>query len=192
MGQANNSSHHALFYRMVIRRPLQLGAVAPSSPELARAMAQWVPTGDGVFVLELGPGTGAVTEALLERGLPPPHLVAIEKSPEMATHLRQRFPGAIIITGDATHTRSLVASAAPQAASFALVICGIPLMNFPLQTTRHIASEIRQVLQPGGKLIQFSYHIWKKRSSTFADLQYCTSRVVWSNFPPARVTVYQK
>jgi len=59
--------------------PQRTGAVAPSSPQLAAAMARWLPANPDSYVLELGPGTGAVTEALFANGLREDRLVAIEE-----------------------------------------------------------------------------------------------------------------
>ena len=85
----NDSS---LFLREWLANPQRTGAVAPSSPKLAAAMARWLPSDPESYVLELGPGTGAVTQALIERGLREERLVAIEKNPKLARLLRQRFP----------------------------------------------------------------------------------------------------
>ena len=92
-----------LFLREWLANPQRTGAVAPSSPKLAAAMARWLPSDPESYVLELGPGTGAVTQALIERGLREERLVAIENNPKLARLLRQRFPRAHIITGDAWH-----------------------------------------------------------------------------------------
>src|SRR5208282_2408742 len=92
-----------LFLREWFANPQRTGAVAPSSPQLAAAMARWLPSDPESFVLELGPGTGAVTAALLEHGLREDRLVAIENNPTMARRLRERFPSAHIILGDAWH-----------------------------------------------------------------------------------------
>ncbi|MGA2788334.1 MAG: rRNA adenine N-6-methyltransferase family protein, partial [Verrucomicrobiota bacterium] len=90
-----------LFLREWFADPQRTGAVAPSSPHLAAAMARWLPFDPESYVLELGPGTGAVTQALIERGLREDRLVAIENNPKLARLLHRRFPRARIITGDA-------------------------------------------------------------------------------------------
>ena len=90
-----------LFLQEWLANPQRTGSVAPSSPQLAAAMAQWLPHDPESFVLELGPGTGAVTEALIKHGLREDRLVAIEHNPKMARLLREKFPRAQIIIGDA-------------------------------------------------------------------------------------------
>jgi phosphatidylethanolamine/phosphatidyl-N-methylethanolamine N-methyltransferase len=99
-----------LFLQEWLANPQRTGAVAPSSPKLAAAMARWLPSNPESYVLELGPGTGAVTEALLERGLREDRLVAIENNPKLARLLRHRFPHAHIITGDAWKLDDLLRS----------------------------------------------------------------------------------
>src|SRR5450432_3301779 len=99
-----------LFLREWFANPQRTGAVAPSSPQLAAAMARWLPADPESYVLELGPGTGAVTEALIERGLREDRLVAIERNPKLARLLRKRFPRAQIINGDAWHLDHLLPS----------------------------------------------------------------------------------
>src|ERR1700679_4096730 len=81
-----------LFIQECLRKPKQMGAVAPSGPGLSKAMARWLPNDPAALVLELGPGSGPVTEAILARGLGPDRLIAIEKSPTLAERLRKRFP----------------------------------------------------------------------------------------------------
>jgi phosphatidylethanolamine/phosphatidyl-N-methylethanolamine N-methyltransferase len=81
-----------LFLREWLANPQRTGAVAPSSPKLAAAMARWLPSDPESYVLELGPGTGAVTQALIQRGLREDRLVAIENNPKLARLLRKRFP----------------------------------------------------------------------------------------------------
>ncbi|HZL14464.1 MAG TPA: rRNA adenine N-6-methyltransferase family protein, partial [Verrucomicrobiae bacterium] len=85
-----------LFLREWFANPQRTGSVTPSSPKLAAAMARWLPSDPESFVLELGPGTGAVTEALLRRGLREDRLVAIEHNPKLAKLLREKFPRAHI------------------------------------------------------------------------------------------------
>ena len=81
-----------LFLREWLAHPQRTGAVAPSSPKLAAAMARWLPSDPESYVLELGPGTGAVTQALIQRGLREDRLVAIENNPKLANLSAGAFP----------------------------------------------------------------------------------------------------
>jgi phosphatidylethanolamine/phosphatidyl-N-methylethanolamine N-methyltransferase len=171
--------------------PQRTGAIAPSSPKLAAAMAQWLPEDPESYVLELGPGTGAVTQALLERGLREDRLVAIDNNPRMAMHLRERFSRAQIITGDAWEMDELLRDRPVPIPSVGAVISSLPLLNFPKHDADALTRKIRSVLAPGGHWVQYSYHIGKDRVPGAADFQVLASNVIWLNLPPARVSVFQ-
>jgi phosphatidylethanolamine/phosphatidyl-N-methylethanolamine N-methyltransferase len=89
------------FIRSWIEKPLSTGAVMPSSRVLARAMARYVdPRVDGP-VIELGPGTGPVTEALVKQGVDPARLILAEFNPDFCRLLRTRYAAATVVQGDA-------------------------------------------------------------------------------------------
>jgi phosphatidylethanolamine/phosphatidyl-N-methylethanolamine N-methyltransferase len=182
----------SLFLREWLANPQRTGAVAPSSPKLAAAMARWLPRDPESFVLELGPGTGAVTEALLKRGLREDRLVAIENNPVLAKHLRKRFPLAHIITGDAWQLDELLRDCPLPVKSVGAVISSLPLLNFPQAEAEALAAKIRTILEPRGRWVQYSYHIIKDRSRGADDFKLVASKIVWWNIPPARVHVFQK
>ncbi|MHB8564056.1 MAG: hypothetical protein ACYDDA_08960, partial [Acidiferrobacteraceae bacterium] len=81
-----------LFVKVLCSRPQTIGAPCPSSRRLANYMAaQAIASAKGT-VVELGAGTGVVTQALLDRGLAAEKLIVVEQSPILAGHLRARFP----------------------------------------------------------------------------------------------------
>lgn len=172
--------------------PQRTGAVAPSSPQLAAAMARWLPPNPDSFVLELGPGTGAVTEALMANGLREDRLVAIENNPTLAKLLRKRFPRAQIITGDAWHLDYLLRNRHEAIESVGAVVSSLPLLNFPPEKAEELAEKIRDILEPQGTWVQYSYAIVKGRSRGASRFQLIASKIVWFNLPPARVHVFQK
>jgi phosphatidylethanolamine/phosphatidyl-N-methylethanolamine N-methyltransferase len=182
-----------LFLREWFANPQRTGSVTPSSPQLAAAMARWLPADPESFVLELGPGTGAVTEALLRRGLREDRLVAIEHNAKLAELLREKFPRAQIITGDAWDLDELLRECDEPVENVGAVISSLPLLNFPLAEAEKLVHKIQSVLQPKGKWVQYTYHLGKARhKSAAANFRRLTSKIVWLNFPPARVNVYQK
>jgi phosphatidylethanolamine/phosphatidyl-N-methylethanolamine N-methyltransferase len=184
--------HDALYFlKEAITNPGMIGAVAPSSRQLARAMVSWLPAANHDYILELGPGTGIVTEAILERGVPENRLVAIEKSTELAALLGRRYPRAHIICGDALDVAGLLRQWVPLVRQFPVVISSLPLLNFEPGHANDLTRAIQRLLAPNGKMIQFSYHLGTWKARTMPNLKYLTSRVVWFNIPPARVSVYQ-
>ena len=182
----------SVFLQEWIHDPRRTGAIVPSSKNLAAAMARWLPAEANEYVLELGPGTGAVTRALIGRGLPPQRLIAIEKNPKMAGMLRDRFPRAHIITGDACHLDRLLQEKLNGHGTIGAVISSLPLRNFPADVAEELAGKIRAILSPRGKWVQYTYHLGGKRPRGAAHFRLLNSNVVWLNLPPARVSVYQK
>ena len=180
------------FLREWIVNPQRTGAVAPSSPQLGAAMARWLPANPESYVLELGPGTGAVTDALFKDGLREDRLVAIEKSPTLAKLLCKRFHRSQILTGDAWDLDTLLAELPQPVKSVGAVISSLPLLNFPKEQADALAQKIRTILEPGGRWVQYSYHIVKDRSRGGEQFNLVSSKIVWLNLPPARVSVYQK
>ena len=185
-------SDTTLFLQEWLANPQRTGAVAPSSPRLAAAMARWLPANPDSYVLELGPGTGAVTAALLGRGLREDRLVAIEKNPKLARLLRRRFPGAHIITGDAWQLDKLLHEWHGPIVRVGAVISSLPLLNFPRAQAEALAEKIRAILEKGGKWVQFSYHLGARRAYGTSRFRRLASNIIWLNLPPARVNVYQK
>lgn len=181
-----------LFLQEWFANPQRTGSVAPSSPQLAAAMARWLPSNPESFVLELGPGTGAVTEALIKRGLREDRLVAIERNPKMARLLRDKFPRAQIIIGDAWHLDHLLRHHREPIESVGAVISSLPLLNFPHEEAEALTQKIRAVLEPNGNWVQYSYHLGKKQVRGASSFKLRASKIVWLNFPPARVSVFRK
>src|SRR5580658_9292372 len=185
-------SDTTLFLQEWIANPQGVGAVAPSSPKLAEAMAQWLPADPDSYVLELGPGTGVVTEALLRRGLRQERLVAIEQNSNMTRMLREKFPRAQIITGDAWKMDDLLRRRREPVEKVGAVISSLPLLNFPLAEAERLAEKIRGVLGPDGKWVQFTYRIHRLRPRGTSSFQLHATKIIWWNLPPARVSVFQK
>ena len=122
------------FLRALITRPKNIGAVLPSGPALANAMARQI-TARGP-VLELGPGTGAITAAILDHGTPPESLTCVEYDGDFARHLRARFAGVNIVQGDAFDLDRTLSAPHLQ---FAAILSGLPLLNFPVAARHRLA-----------------------------------------------------
>jgi phosphatidylethanolamine/phosphatidyl-N-methylethanolamine N-methyltransferase len=185
-------SDTTLFLQEWLVNPQRTGSVVPSSRQLAAAMARWLPRNPESFVLELGPGTGAVTAALLKRGMREDRLVAIENNPNLTKLLRKRFPRAQIITGDAWHMDTLLRDLREPVETVGAVISSLPLLNFPKDQVEALAQKIRAMLEPKGNWVQYSYRIDKVRPRGASSFRLHASKIVWLNFPPARVSVFRK
>ena len=178
------------FIRSWIEKPLSIGAVTPSGKVLARTMAGYVdPEVDG-RVIELGPGTGPVTEALIEQGIHPSRLVLVEYNPEFCRLLRARYPEATVVRGDAYGLRRTLDGILKQPA--AAVVSGLPLVTKPPRTRLRLLYDAFSMMLPNAPFVQFTYAmvppIPKRPSGVRSD----ASERIWLNFPPARVWVYRK
>jgi phosphatidylethanolamine/phosphatidyl-N-methylethanolamine N-methyltransferase len=142
MPRQGKLSSTALFLREWVANPKQVGAVLPSSRKLGAAMARWAPLHNGALALELGPGTGVVTEALIEKGLRPDRLIAVEYSAKMADLLRERFRGVRVITGDAFRVDELLKEHKVDTSRIEVVFSSLPLRNFSVKATEELARRI--------------------------------------------------
>ena len=178
------------FIRSWIEEPLATGAVMPSGKPLARAMAKCVdPEMEGP-VVELGPGTGAVTAALVAQGIEPSRLVLVEFNPTFCRLLRTRYPEATVVQGDAYGIKRLLASLLRQPA--AAVVSGLPLFNKPLKLRLRLLADAFTLLAPDGPFVQFTYAIVPPIPRSYSGAHAQASERIWLNIPPARVWVYPK
>lgn len=175
------------FLRSWIEKPLATGAVMPSGRPLARAMAHCVDRSIDGPVIELGPGTGAVTSALVEQGIAPSRLVLVEFNPVFCRLMRSRYPEATVIRGDAYALKRLLAGRLSSPA--AAIVSGLPLFTKPLEARLGLVSDAFTLLAPQAPFIQFTYAMVSPVPRSHADARACER--VWLNIPPARVWVYR-
>ena len=177
------------FIRTWIGKPLSTGAVMPSSKALARTMARYVdPTASGP-VIELGPGTGPVTEAMVERGVDPSRLVLVEFNPDFCRLLRTRYPRATVVQGDAYRLRRLLDTYIRSPAS--AIVSGLPLVTKPVRTRLRLISDAMALLAPGAPFVQFTYAMVTPIPKALNGIKAEASELIWMNVPPARVWVYR-
>ena len=172
-----------------LRHPLQIGGVAPSSPALARAIAAEVDPSVPGPVVELGPGTGVITAALIARGIAAERLVLVEFSAEFCALLRERFPGVKVVEGDAYRLKNTLSGVVDK--PLAAVASGLPLLTRPLSVREQLLDEILGLLKPGAPFVQFSYGPAAPIPARPSRYSLKGSPRVWRNLPPARVWVYR-
>ena len=178
------------FLRSWIERPLTTGAVAPSGKILARAMARYVdPNSDGP-VVELGPGTGPVTEALVEAGVAPSRLILVEFNSGFCRILRARYPQATVVEGDAYSLRLLLEALLLQPA--AAVVSSLPLVTKPVRQRLRLIRDAFDLMLPGAPFVQFTYAVASPLPRQLGGFSAEASERIWMNIPPARVWVYRK
>ena len=173
------------------KAPLRIGAVAPSGPSLARIMTAGIGPGTGP-VIELGPGTGVFTRALLAQGVAEEDLLLVERTEAFAALLRARFPKARVVTGQAEEVsaHAAVLDRAPGA-----VISGLPLLAFPPESQRAVLRGVFATLDPAGTFRQFTYGPKAPvRAEIARELGLVSRRIggTWRNLPPAAVYGYER
>ncbi|MBN8977827.1 MAG: methyltransferase [Xanthobacteraceae bacterium] len=178
------------FLRSWIEKPLHMGAVMPSGRVLARTMAQYVDAHATGPVVELGPGTGAITSALIEHGIDQSRLVLVEYNPGFCALLRDRYPQATVVQGDAYVLRDSLSKVLKAPAS--AVVSGLPLVTKPMLTRLKLIRDAFSALTPGAPFVQFTYSVTPPIPKSLPGVSTEASERIWMNLPPARVWVYRK
>jgi phosphatidylethanolamine/phosphatidyl-N-methylethanolamine N-methyltransferase len=178
------------FLRSWIEKPLHMGAVMPSGKVLARTMAQYVDINSTGAVVELGPGTGAITSALIDHGVDQKRLVLVEYNPGFCALLRDRYPHAKVVQGDAYALRASLWDVLSVPAS--AVVSGLPLVTKPMLTRLKLIRDAFAALAPGGPFVQFTYSVAPPIPKSLPGVSTEASERIWMNIPPARVWVYRK
>ena len=178
------------FIRSWIERPLSTCAVTPSGKILARTMARYVDPDSSGPVVELGPGTGPITDALVEAGVDPSRLVLLESNPAFCRILHARYPEATLVQGDAYSMRRLldVMLLYPAAA----VVSGLPLITKPITMRLRLIRDAFDLMVPGAPFVQFTYSVAAPLPKRLGGFSVEASERIWMNIPPARVWVYRR
>jgi phospholipid N-methyltransferase len=177
-----------LALRRFIANPRRFGAVAPSSRALAERITENIDPKRGP-VIELGPGTGVFTRALLDRQVAEKDLILVESDPHLAEKLSERFPAAHVVCHDA---ETLTEASLMSGQKVASVISGLPLRNFSKQKVASILQSLFGVMTGTGDFYQFTYANSCPVDDDVLDRLDLEARNlgrIWRNFPPA--TVYR-
>jgi phosphatidylethanolamine/phosphatidyl-N-methylethanolamine N-methyltransferase len=182
----------ARFIKAWFENPVATGAVSPSGRFLSRAMARYVNVASSGPVIELGPGTGPVTQALLQRGIDPARLILVEYDPAFCRLLERRFPGVRVVQGDAYNLSQTLAGVLDEPA--AAVVSSLPLLNRPDSDRTNLLADAFALLSPTGVFVQFTYGMLSpipRRTLESVSFTAEASQPVWLNLPPARVWCYR-
>ena len=167
-----------------------MGAVMPSGRVLARTMAQYVDIDSDGPVIELGPGTGAITSALLAHGVDQKRLVLVEYNPSFCALLRDRYPQATVVQADAYALRDSLWNVLDAPAS--AVVSGLPLVTKPMLIRLKLIRDAFVAMAPGSPFVQFTYSVAPPIPKSLPGVSTEASERIWMNLPPARVWVYRK
>lgn len=191
-------TEYRTFVARALREPSTVGAVLPSSPVLAAEMAAVVPSTGSPVVVELGPGTGALSGAVARRMPEGGRHIAVELDGGMVEHLRSNLPDLEVVQGDAMQLSSILAQAG--VTSVDAVVSGLPWSLFSGESQTRILDEVGEVLAPGAAFTTIAYahalgmsgaRLFRRRLGRAFD-EVLTTRTVWRNVPPARVYVCRR
>jgi len=182
-----------LLFSLWLREPGKIAAPVPSSAALCRAMAAQVDPVRAGAVVELGGGTGAVTRALLARGIAPERLIVIELDRRLAGLLARRFRGVRVIQGDVAQLDRLLADVGVD--ELAAVVSGLPLRVMPDAVQRQTLEASFHRLADHGVFVQYTYRLGSPVSRKLRAelrLEVKNAESIWLNLPPARVWRYRR
>ncbi len=178
------------FFKGWIDKPKAVGSITPTSAVAARRMASVIDPDSGLPVLELGPGTGVVTRAILERGVAPENLYVVEYSRDFARHLAKQFPRVNVITGDAFELGRTLGDAA--GLTFDSVISGLPLLNFPVPQRVAYLEDLLNRIPAGRPVVQLTYGPLSPVPPGRGNYTVKRLHFVIRNIPPTQLWLYRR
>lgn len=179
-----------LFRAKCLENPRSMGAVAPSSPVLAKKMAQCAAYVEGNIVVELGAGTGALTKGLLDHGVQTQDLFPVEIDPFLAGFLQKKFPELAIISGNAAELSDILPKKC--ASGVDIIISSLPLVNFTKIQKEAVVDSCFDVLKPKGRLLQYTYGMTAPIPYKEMGLKGRRMAFVLFNLPPAFIWEFSK
>jgi phosphatidylethanolamine/phosphatidyl-N-methylethanolamine N-methyltransferase len=179
-----------LFFRTWATSPIKMGSVTPTSRALARLMVEHAHPDPAGHTLEIGAGTGVVTQALVDAGIPAERIVSVEYDKDFCKHLRRRFPGMHVIRGDALDLHTTLGEF--RDIRFSAALSGIPLLNLPKAKRAPYLESVLDHLVKGGVVSQLSYSFVPPQEAIPGRLAVGKSKWVTFNFPPGRAWVYRR
>lgn len=187
-----------LIFSKFLKSPRTVGAVSPSSRALARMMVSSLPHDTPVSVVELGPGTGAFTGAIVDRIGPDARFLAVDIEPAFVEQIRKRWPSVECVCASAENLERLVRDRGIGPVDH--IISGLPFASLPVGMTRQILEGIEHTLRPGGTFTTFQYvHGYRMPSGRLFRRQMSEimggaprRRLVLRNFPPTFILTWKR
>jgi phospholipid N-methyltransferase len=189
---------HVLLFSRFLRSPRTVGALTASSRALAEAMVTGLDLERSRHIVELGPGTGALTGAIVDRLGADGRFLAIDIDPRFVQQVRKRWPDIECVCASAERVDALAAERGMMPVDH--IVSGLPFVSLPLPMTREILASIGRALRPGGTFTTFQYVHGYRLPSAVAFRQRMSALMggtphryfVFRNFPPALVLTWTK
>jgi phosphatidylethanolamine/phosphatidyl-N-methylethanolamine N-methyltransferase len=178
------------FFKGWMDKPRAVGSIVPTSSVTARRMASIIDTKSGLPVLEVGPGTGVITKAILSLGVKPSDLYTVEYSHDFVTHLRRNYPGVNVIEGDGFNLDKTLGD--KSAMVFDSVVSGVPLLNFPVKRRVAYLENLLSRIPHGRPVVQLTYGPKSPIPPGFGDYTVEHFHFILRNIPPTQLWLYRR
>lgn len=180
------SKGHLGFFMQYLRNPKEIGAIAPSGPALGAAITREIDPADAP-VIELGPGTGTLTRAILERGIAQRDLTLIESNSKFIPQLQRDFPDVRVLCMNAAELSTVELFSGRKAGA---VVSGIPFLMLDHDEATAILAGVLKWMRPEAAIYQFTYGLRAPiPAPVLARLGLKIERMggTYRNLPPAHV-----
>ncbi|PCI85635.1 MAG: hypothetical protein COB24_12255 [Hyphomicrobiales bacterium] len=181
------------FIKKMVKSPQEIGAVMPSGKKLCRSMAQHIGVDENEIYVEVGVGTGVMTRALVEAGIPQENLYLFESEEGFIAELKEKFPKANVIHGDAQFLQKYLCQNGIGKVS--KIVSSLPFKSLPKPVAANILEQFDMILKPNGKIVQFTYAVNEPYPSSFKNTYGFAAyrkNYVAKNIPPATVWLYTR
>jgi phosphatidylethanolamine/phosphatidyl-N-methylethanolamine N-methyltransferase len=178
------------FFKGWMDKPKAVGAIMPTSSVTSRRMASVIDTDSGLPVLEVGPGTGVITKAILARGVRPENLYTVEYSADFVRHLRGLYPGVNVIEGDAFNIADTLGD--KRDTLFDCVISAVPLLNFSVERRIAYLNDLLARIPAGRPVVQITYGPLSPIPAGKGDYTVKHFDFIIRNIPPAHLWIYRR
>ena len=178
------------FFKGWMDKPRAVGSIVPTSSVTARRMASIIDTKSGLPVLEVGPGTGVITKAILSLGVKPSDLYTVEYSHDFVTHLRRNYPGVNVIEGDGFNLDKTLGDKSDMV--FDSVVSGVPLLNFPVKRRVAYLENLLSRIPHGRPVVQLTYGPKSPIPPGFGDYTVEHFHFILRNIPPTQLWLYRR
>uniref|UniRef100_A0A2A4YRA1 16S rRNA (Cytosine(1402)-N(4))-methyltransferase n=1 Tax=OCS116 cluster bacterium TaxID=2030921 RepID=A0A2A4YRA1_9PROT len=181
------------FIKKMVKSPQEIGAVMPSGKSLCRAMVQNLGVDQDELYVEVGVGTGVMTRALVEAGIPQENLYLFESEEGFIAELKQKFPKANIIHGDAQFLQKYLCQHGVGKVS--KIVSSLPFKSLPKSVAANILEQFDMILKQNGKIVQFTYAVNEPYPASFKNI--CGFKAerknyIAKNVPPATIWLYTR
>jgi len=181
------SADASVFFALWLQKPLRIAAANPSGARLADVVARCIDLARPGPVLELGAGTGSLTQGLVRAGCPPERIIALEREPALVAVLRREFPTRTVIAGDATRIGEQLAGGVGRLAA---VVSSLPIKWFPVAAQYAVVRPCLDLLGPGGCFIQLTNAFCSPLPIDRLGIAGREVARVWRNLLPAQIWAY--